>query len=50
MIFLKNKEGVRAIRAIKYQKKGLKNILAHAHLWRGSTQIEYSRQKTTQQV
>ena len=33
MIFTKNKEGVRAIRAIKYKKKGLKNILAHAHLW-----------------
>ena len=29
---------------------GLKNILAHEHLWRGSTQIEYSSQKMTQQV
>ena len=47
MIFTKNKEGVRAIRAIKYQKSGLKNILAQAHLWR---KIEYSRQKMTQQV
>ena len=50
MIFTKNKEGVGAIRAIKYQKKGLKNILAQAHLWRESTPIEYSRQKMTQQV
>ena len=50
MIFTKNKEGVRAIRAIKYKKKGLKNILAHAHLWRGSAQIEHSPQKITHQV
>ena len=28
----------------------LENILAHAHLWRGSTQIEYSSQKMAQQV
>ena len=34
----------------KIQKKRLENILAHAHLWRGSTQIEYSSQKMTQQV
>ena len=26
------------------------NILAHAHLWRGSTQIDYSSQKMAQQV
>ena len=25
-------------------------ILAHVHLWYGSTQIEYSRQKMAQQV
>ena len=50
LIFTENKEGVRAIRAIKYQKKRLENILAHAHLWRGSTQIEYSSQKMAQQV
>ena len=31
-------------------KKRLENILAHAHLWRGSTQIEYSSQKIAQQV
>ena len=28
----------------------LENILAHSHLWRGSTQIEYSSQKMAQQV
>ena len=28
----------------------LENILAHGHLWRGSTQIEYSSQKVAQQV
>ena len=28
----------------------LENILAHAHLWRGYTQIEYSSQKMAQQV
>ena len=32
------------------KKKRLQNILAHAHLWRGSTQIEYSSQKMAQQV
>ena len=26
------------------------NILAHAHLWRGSTQIEYSIQQMAQKV
>ena len=50
MIFTKNKEGVRAIRAIKYKKKGTEKHTCAAHLWRGSTQIEYSRQKMTQQV
>ena len=49
MIFTKNKEGVRAIRAIKYKKMWLENILAQAYLWRGSTQIEYLSQKITQQ-
>ena len=38
-------EGVRAIRAIKYKKKTLESILAHLHLWRGRTQIQYSSQK-----
>ena len=28
----------------------LENVLAHVHLWRGSTQIEYSSQKIAQQV
>ena len=28
----------------------LENILAHGHLWRGITQIEYSSQKMAQQV
>ena len=28
----------------------LENILAHGHLWRGSTQIKYSSQKMAQQV
>ena len=28
----------------------VENILMHAHLWCGSTQIEYSSQKTAQQV
>ena len=32
------------------QKMWLEHILAHAHLWRGSTQIEYSSQKMAQQV
>ena len=50
MIFTKNKEGVQAIQAIKYKKKWLENILVHVHVWRGSTQIEYSRQKIAQQV
>ena len=28
----------------------LENTLAHEHLWRGITQIEYSNQKILQQV
>ena len=50
--FTKNKEGVRAIRAIKYRKyvPWKENILALAHLWRGSTQIEYFSQKMAQQI
>ena len=28
----------------------LENIGGHEHLWRGSTQIEYSSQKVAQQV
>ena len=28
----------------------LENTLAHAHFWRGITQIEYSNQKMAQQV
>ena len=47
-IHKKNKEKVRAIQALKYKNMWLKNILAHAHLWRGSTQIEYSSQKMAQ--
>ena len=50
VIFTKYKEGVRAIRAIKYKNMLLEKILAHGHLWRGSTQIEYSSQKMAQQV
>ena len=46
----RKKEGVKAIRAIKYKIVWLENILAHAHLWCGSTQIEYSSQRMTQQV
>ena len=34
----------------KIQNKRLESILAHAHLWGGSRQIEYSSQKMTQQV
>ena len=49
MIFAKNKEGVRAIQAMKY-KKYAAGKYTPAHLWRGSTQIEYSRQKMAQQV
>ena len=33
----KKKEGVQAIRAVKYKIMWLENILAPAHLWRGST-------------
>ena len=49
MIF--TREGVQAIRATKYKKNMWReNILAHAHFWRGSTQIEYWSQKMAQQV
>ena len=34
----------------KIQKKRLESILAHAHLWRGRTQIQYSSQKMALQV
>ena len=46
----KNKEGVRAIRVMKYKNMWLENLLAHGHLWRGSTQMEYSSQKMVQKV
>ena len=49
-IFTKYKERVRAIRAIQCKEYLAGNILAHAHLWRRSTQIEYSSQKMAQQV
>ena len=42
--------GIRAIQAIKYKNLWLENILAHGHLWHGSTQIEYSSQKMAEQV
>ena len=46
VIFTKNKEGVRAIRAIEYEKYvAEKYTRAHVHLWHGSAQIEYSSQK-----
>ena len=46
----KKKEGVRAIRAIKYkQKKAGKYTRARAP-WRDSAQIEYSSQKMAQPV
>ena len=32
------------------KKKRLENVLAHANLWRGSTQIECSSQKMAQPV
>ena len=44
------REGVQAIQAIKYRKYVAGNyILAHAHLWHGSTQIQikYSKVGTT---
>ena len=47
------REGVQAIRAIKYRIHVAGNyILAHAHLWHGSTQIqiEYLSQKMAQQA
>ena len=36
--------------ATKCQNMRWENILAHARLWRESTQIEYSSQKIAQQV
>ena len=50
MIFTKNKEGVRAIRATKYGKYVAGKFTRAAHLWRESTQIENSSQKMAQQV
>ena len=50
MIFTKNKEGVRAIRATKYEKYIAGKVTRAANLWRESTQIEYSSQKMKQQV
>ena len=48
MIFTKNKERVPAIRAAKYQKKYVAgNVLAYAHFWRESTEIEYNAFLTT---
>ena len=47
------REGVQAIRAIKYRKYVAGNyILTHAHLWHRSTQIqiEYLSQKMAQQA
>ena len=44
-IYKKNKEGVRAIRAMKYKNMWLEHILAHAHLWRGNTQIDIQVKK-----
>ena len=46
----KTKKGVRAIRALKMQQMWLENIIAHAHLWRGSTQIEYSSHGTSMKI
>ena len=50
MIFTKNKEGVRLIRAKNTSNVWLEKILAHAHLLRGSTQIEHSIQQMAQQA
>ena len=50
VIFTKYKEGVRAIQAIQYKKYVAGNILAHVHLWRGSTQIGYLSQNMADQV
>ena len=50
MIFTKNKEGVRAIRATKYEKYMALKFTRAAHLWRKRTKIEYSSQKMVQQV
>ena len=46
----KNKEGVRAIRATKYEKYMALKFTRAAHLWRKRTKIEYSSQKMVQQV
>ena len=46
----KKKEGVRAIRATKYEKYMAGKFTRAAHLWRESTQIEYSSPKMAQQV
>ena len=50
MIFTKNKEGVRAIRAIKYKKYVAGKYARASALWRGSIHIEYSSKKMAQQV
>ena len=49
-IHKKNKEGVQAIQATKYEKYMAAKFTRAAHLWRESTQIEYSRQKMAQQI
>ena len=50
MIFTKIKDGVRAIRATKYEKYMAGKFARASHLWRESTKIEYSSQKMAQQV
>ena len=42
MFFTKNKEGVQVIRATKYEKYMAGKFTRAVHLWRESTQIEYS--------
>ena len=42
MFLTKNKEGVQAIRATKYEKYMAGKFTRAVHLWRESTQIEYS--------
>ena len=46
----KKKEGVRAIRATKYEQYMAGIFNRAAHLWRESTKIEYSSQKMAQKV
>ena len=46
MIFTKNKKEFERFGLLKKKNVWLENILAHEHLWRGSTQIEYWSQKT----